>query len=311
MTTTQDFEIFARVARTGNMSAAGREMSLSPAVISKRVSLLEERLGARLFHRTTRQLSLTDVGQGYYRRVVDILNLIDEAQDFIARRNGRPRGPLRVTAPGLAARKLLAPHIDAFGKSFPEIELELRTNEEPVDVIGDGLDLAIVVGDEPGPVLESTRLARTERVICAAPSYLEAHGEPRTLRELESHVCLFRAGQNMWRLAGPEGQRSIKVGGNLNTNASLIVHEALLAGLGIAHPYLWEVREEIDSGRLVRLFKTYRSGAEHGIYAAFPSRVYLPAKIDSFIRFFREQLGERSATAPAPRRETLEAVPGN
>ncbi|HUS97025.1 MAG TPA: LysR family transcriptional regulator, partial [Hyphomicrobiaceae bacterium] len=123
MTAISDLDIFARVARTGNMSAAGREMGLSPAVVSKRVSLLEEKLGARLFQRTTRHLTLTETGEGFFRRVIDILSLVEEAQDFVSRRNTKPRGVLKVSAPTSFSRAHIAPYLSEFLNRYPEIEL--------------------------------------------------------------------------------------------------------------------------------------------------------------------------------------------
>ena len=130
MTAITDLDIFARVARTGNMSAAGREMGLSPAVVSKRVSLLEEELGARLFQRTTRQLTLTETGEGYYKRVVDILNLVEEAEDFVSRRNTKARGLLKVTAPTSFSRQHIAPYLSDFLGKYPEIELDFHLTDD-------------------------------------------------------------------------------------------------------------------------------------------------------------------------------------
>src|SRR5215470_7061918 len=143
MTAISDLDIFSRVARTGNMSAAGREMGLSPAVVSKRISLLEERLGARLFQRTTRQLTLTETGAGYFKRVVDILSLCEEAEDFVSCRNTMPRGLLKITMPTTFGRLHIAPYLGKFLASYPDIELDAHLTDRLVDIIREGFDLAI------------------------------------------------------------------------------------------------------------------------------------------------------------------------
>ena len=147
MTAISDLEIFARVARTGNMSAAGREMGLSPAVVSKRVSQLEERLGARLFQRTTRQLTLTETGAGYFKRVVDILSLCEEAEDFVSRRNTKPRGLLKISIPTTFSRLHIAPYLGKFLANYPDIELDAHLTDRFVDIIREGFDLAIRIGE--------------------------------------------------------------------------------------------------------------------------------------------------------------------
>ena len=147
MTAISDLDIFARVARTGNMSAAGREMGLSPAVVSKRISLLEDRLGARLFQRTTRQLTLTETGEGYFKRVVDILSLVEEAEDYVSRRNTKPRGTLKVSVPTSFCRLHIAPHLPAFLARYPDIELDIHMSDHYVDIIREGFDVAIRIGE--------------------------------------------------------------------------------------------------------------------------------------------------------------------
>lgn len=215
------------------MSAAGREMGLSPAVVSKRISLLEDRLGARLFQRTTRQLTLTETGEGYFKRVVDILNLIEEAEDYVSRGNAKPRGLLKVTAPTSFTRLLVLPHIPAFLARYPEIELDLQLSDAFVDIIRDGYDLAIRAGELQDSSLFARKIAPETRVLCAAPEYLERHGTPRSILELERHNCLSPGGGDLWRLEGPGGIRQIRGRSALKTNSADFVRDALLLGLGV------------------------------------------------------------------------------
>jgi DNA-binding transcriptional LysR family regulator len=291
MTAISDLEIFARVARTGNMSAAGREMGISPAVVSKRISLLEDRLGARLFQRTTRQLTLTETGEGYFKRVVDVLNLIEEAEDFVTRGNAKPRGLLKVTAPTSFTRTLLLPHLPDFLTRYPEIELDLQLSEAYIDIIRDGFDLAIRVGELPDSSLFAKKIANETRILCAAPTYLAQHGIPRSPIELERHTCLSPGGIDSWRLEGPEGQRQVRVRGQLRTNSADLVRDAIVHGLGIGLRPVWDVHRELAAGALRVILPDWKGPAANGIYAVYPSREFMPEKVTVFIDWLASVFG--------------------
>ncbi|MEZ5849382.1 MAG: LysR family transcriptional regulator [Hyphomicrobiaceae bacterium] len=283
MTSITDLEIFARVARTGNMSAAGREMGLSPAVVSKRVSLLEERLNTRLFQRTTRQLTLTETGEGYFKRVVDILSLIDEAEDFVNRRNTKPRGILKVTSPTSFSRLHIAPYLPAFLERFPEIEVDFHLTDNFVDIIRDGFDLAIRIGELQDSSLVQRKLAADTRVICASPKYLEDAGEPQTLADLDEHNCLSAGAQDLWRLQGPDGQHQLRVRGNIRSNSFEFMREAILAGMGLGLRSTWDIGPELKSGALKVVLPQYRGSDSVAIYAVYPCRDFMPEKVNVFI----------------------------
>ena len=288
MTAISDLDIFARVARTANMSAAGREMGLSPAVVSKRISLLEERLGARLFQRTTRHLTLTETGEGYFKRVVDILSLIEEAEDFVSRRNTRPRGVLKVTAPTAFSRLHIAPHLPEFLSRFADIELEMHLTDNFVDIIRDGFDVAIRIGELRDSSLVARKLAADTRVLCASPKYLADAGTPKSLTDLESHNCLLAGAQDVWRLEGPEGQVQARVRGNIRSNSGEFIRHALLSGLGIALRSTWDVGAELQAGELQVVLPKYRGSSAVGIFAVYPCREFMPNKVNVFIEFLNE-----------------------
>ena len=250
MTAISDLDIFARVARTGNMSMAGREMGLSPAVVSKRISLLEDRLGARLFQRTTRQLTLTETGEGYFKRVVDILSLVEEAEDYVSRRNVKPRGTLKISAPTSFSRLHITPHLPAFLSRYPEIEIDMQLTDNFVDIIREGFDLAIRIGELEDSSLVARKLAKENRVLCAAPKYLESAGTPKTLEDLDAHNCLLAGAQDEWRLDGPNGPHELRVKGNIRSNSADFIRSALIQGLGIACRATWDVGPELASGAL-------------------------------------------------------------
>ena len=285
MTAISDLEIFAQVARTGNMSRAGRDMGLSPAVVSKRISLLEERLGARLFQRTTRQLTLTETGEGYFKRVVDILSLIDEAEDFVSRRNTKPRGQLKVTAPTSFSRLHIAPYLPDFLTQYPEIELDFHLTDNFSDIIREGFDLAIRIGELQDSSLVAKKLAPDKRVICAAPAYLAKNGIPETPADLEFHNCLSAGAQDYWRLDGPDGSSQLKLKGNIRSNSSEFVRQALLAGLRLGLRSTWDVGPELASGALQVVMPQYRGSDNVSIYAVYPCRDFMPAKVSVFIEF--------------------------
>jgi len=292
VTAISDLEIFARVARTGNMSAAGREMGLSPAVVSKRVSQLEERLGARLFQRTTRHLTLTETGAGYFKRVVDILSLCEEAEDFVSRRNTKPRGLLKITMPTTFSRLHIAPYLGAFLSRYPDIELDVQATDNFIDIIREGFDLAIRIGELEDSSLVARKIAPDNRVICAAPAYLAKNGTPTTLADLDLHNCLSAGAQDVWRLEGPEGERHVRTNGNLRSNSGEIIREALRAGLGLGLRSIWDLGPELKTGELKVVLPQYRGSSNVAIYAVYPCREFMPAKVNVFIEFLAEIYGQ-------------------
>ncbi len=299
VTAISDLDIFARVARTGNMSMAGREMGLSPAVVSKRISLLEERLGARLFQRTTRQLTLTETGEGYFRRVVDILSLCEEAEDYVSRRNTKPRGSLKISAPTSFNRLHIAPHLPDFLARYPDIEIDMQLTDTFVDIIREGYDLAIRIGELEDSSLVARKLCNERRVISAAPSYLTRAGTPRTLADLNSHNCLIAGAQDLWRLDGPDGPHELRVKGNMRSNSAEFVRAGLMQGLGLALRAIWDIGPELSRGELVVVLPEYQGSAKNAIYAIYPCREFMPAKVTAFIDFFAEIL-ERDISHARP-----------
>ena len=292
MTAITDLEIFARVARTGNMSAAGREMSLSPAVVSKRISLLEERLGARLFQRTTRQLTLTETGEGYYKRVVDIIALFEEAEDFVSRRNTSPRGQLKVAAPTSFARLHISPHLPEFIERYPDIELDFQLNDDFVDIIRDGFDVAIRIGELADSSLVARKIATDDRVMCASPKYLQENPAPKTLADLEHHNCLLAGAQDCWRMKDKDGkEHQVRVQGNIRSNSAEFIREALLLGLGLGFRSTWDIAAELERGDLQIVMPDYTGSSHFAVHAVYPCREFLPAKVHAFIDYLNEVYG--------------------
>jgi DNA-binding transcriptional LysR family regulator len=201
-----DLEIFARVVSAGSMSAAGRELGLSPAVVSKRLRRLEDRLGTRLMQRTTRQISLTEAGQGFYERVVAILAGIEEAEAFVSRRSALAHGVLKVSAPTSFGRMHIAPHINAFMQANPDLGVNLMLHDEFVDIVGDGYDLAIRIAELSDSSLVARKLAPVRRILVASPDYLKRQGTPQGIEDLDRHICLAPHNNDAWKLEGPRAR---------------------------------------------------------------------------------------------------------
>lgn len=285
-----DLDIFSRVATTGSMSQAARDLGMSPPVISKRIKRLEERLGTRLLQRTTRQIALTDAGRGFHERVLAILASVEEAENWVAQRAMLARGPLRISAPTTFGRLHVAPHLVRFMERYPEISLDLSLSDSFVDVVGDGFDVALRIADLADTSLVARRLAPNHRVLCATPDYLEKHGAPASLPDLTRHRLLVHNADH-WRLEGPEGVVTVPVASAIATNSSEVIREAVIAGLGIALRSTWDVGPELRSNKLKIVLPRYRASHRVGIYAVYPSRRHLPQRTRVFIDFLLELYG--------------------
>lgn len=288
-----DLQIFAGVVAAGSMSAAGRALGLSPAVISKRIRRLEQRLGTLLFQRTTRQLALTEAGQGFHERVVAILSSIEEAEAFVSRKSAIAQGTLKISAPTTFGRLHVAPYLGRFMERNRGLTLNLVLSDEFVDVIADGFDVAIRIGALADSSLVVKRLAPNHRLLCAAPSYLERNGTPERLSDLEAHVCLAAAHQDPWRLDGPDGEVAVHASGAIQTNSSEVVRELCLAGVGIALRSTWDVGPELSAGGLKVVLPKYRGSRHVAVHAVYPSRRFLPAKVRLFIDFLAGLFGPK------------------
>lgn len=286
-----DMEIFARVVATGNMSAAARDLGLSPAVISKRLSRLEERLGTRLLQRTTRQVAMTEAGQGYHQRILAILASIEEAESFVTRRSSDARGTLKISAPTTFGRMHIAPYLGPFMRRNPELTVNMVLSDEMVDIVGESYDLAIRIAELSDSSLVAKRLAPVRRILVASPRYLEEYGTPNMIEDLDHHICLSPHNNEPWRLEGPEGPVTLRPVGPIQTNSSEVIREAVLGGLGIAQRSTWDIGPELAQGQLVHILPQYAASSNLAIHAVYPSRQFLPAKTRFFIDYLASLYG--------------------
>jgi DNA-binding transcriptional LysR family regulator len=291
MTDLLDYEIFTRVIKAGSLSAAARELHSTPAMISKRLTRLEDRLGVKLLHRTTRRLTPTEVGQSFYERVVAVLAAVADAESLAAIDNDRPRGLLRVSLPTSFGRLHVAPKLKSFLDTYPDLRLQVDLDDGYVDLAAGGFDVAVRIGTLPDSTLIARRLAPNRRVLCASPVYLEKFGTPRELEDLDQHRLLAAEPQTAWRFEGPGGPVTYKPQSSLQTNSSELVREAVLTGLGIAFRSTWDVASELKAGTLRRVLPMLHGAADVNIYAVYAGRRLVPPKVRAFVDYFANAFG--------------------
>ncbi len=289
----QEMAVFARVVGAGSLSAAARELGLSPALVSRRLAALETRLGVRLINRTTRSLHLTDDGATYYEACARVLADIEEADATVSAGRVEPRGALRVALPASFGLQHIAPLVPRFAERYPQIQLALSLSDRTVNLIEEGFDLAVRIAHLEDSSLTARKLAPNRRVVCASPAYLKRHGAPQTPQELTQHNCLTTTDFAMnWDYKGPDGKPgSVRVTGRYACDSWEVLREWARAGLGIALKSTWDVHRLLSDGSLVEVCPGYTFHSDVAIYAVYPSRRFLPAKTRVFIEFLAESFG--------------------
>ncbi|MGF6601253.1 DNA-binding transcriptional LysR family regulator [Paraburkholderia sp. GAS448] len=287
-----DVALFVRAAQLANVSAAGREFGLSAAVASARIASLERLLGARLLHRTTRRISLTQDGEVFMTRAVALLEAADAARGAVGRAQATPQGRLRVSMPSSFGRQHVSPVIAEFLRRYPGVAVDLRLSDHLVDLVDAGIDVAIRVGALKDSSLVARRLAVNRRVICCSPAYLAARGAPQHPMDLVDHECIILSEQRDWGFVTPAGPVSVRVDGRLVTDNGEVIRDALLAGFGIALKSTWDVAPYLRSGQLVTVLDSYALAETVAIWAVYPSRAFVPPKTVAFIDFLAAHFGD-------------------
>jgi DNA-binding transcriptional LysR family regulator len=311
----QEITVFAKIVGTGSLSAAARDLGMSPAVVSRRLAALEARLGVRLVNRTTRSLHLTDEGAAYYETCSRVISDIEEADAAVSAGRADPRGILRVALPASFGHQHVAPLVPRFAERYPDVQLALSLSDRTVNVVEEGFDLAIRIADLADSSLAARKLAPNRRVVCASPAYLRRYGTPRTPEDLVKHNCLATDFAMNWDYRDPEGKPgSVRVAGRYACDNWEVLREWALAGLGVALKSTWDVRRHLEDGSLVSLLPGYTFATDVAIYAVYPHRRHLPAKTRAFIEFLAESFGpepywDRPAQRqPKPRIKARSAV---
>lgn len=294
----EDLRVFLTVVRKGGFAAAAEELGLSPAYVSKRIQILETTLGSRLLHRTSRRVALTDDGERVQRWAVRILDDVQQLQDELSDAHTAPRGRLHLCSSFGFGRNHVAPAISLLAEQYPELEIRLDVFDRVVDIVHEGFDLEIHVGDDIAGQHIGRRLVTNNRVLCASPDYLKRRGVPESLQDLQQHDCLVLKERDnafgIWQLQGPEGEASVRVSGPLSSNSGEIVLQWALDGRGVLLRSMWDVKPLLDQGRLVQVLADYRQSAD--VWAVYPMRLANSGKLRVCVEFLQAHLRQLSTS---------------
>jgi len=293
----EDIQIFVRVAELGNLSAAGRELRHSAAVVSNRIARLEERLGVRLLNRTTRRVNLTTEGDVYYRHCLRILSEMQEAENAIANQKNTTRGPVTLTCPVAFGNKYVAPIIPKFVEKNPDVQIRLHLSDRLLDLLQDKVDLAIRIAELKESSLIVRKLASNKRMLVASPDYLQKNGTPKVPADLMNHNCLLLrfpgSRQYQWTLTGPgadDAPATLAVSGSMDSDNGEVLTRWCLDGHGISLKSHWEVGDYIRDGRLKVVLPDYQPPS-HAVYTLYPENRYLPTRVRAFVDFLVSEFG--------------------
>ncbi|SCU74417.1 HTH-type transcriptional regulator DmlR [Cupriavidus necator] len=290
----RDLRLFCTVARRASFIAAANETGISPAHVSKRIAMLEAMLGARLFHRTTRRVSVTAEGESAFAWAQKILEDVDGMLEAVGATGGEPRGLLRIATSVRLGRRHVAPVLSLLRQQHPGLEVWLELLDRRVDLIGESFDLDIRVGEVEEPHLIASKIASGSRVLCAAPAYLARRGMPEHPAELPRHDCLLLRERDqafgVWRLQGPDGWETVKVTGPMASNHSDVTHQWALEGFGIIMASVWDVAPSVRAGELVRVLPDWQQPAD--IWAVTSARASASVRMRVCLEFLKAQLSQ-------------------
>jgi LysR family transcriptional activator of dmlA len=296
---TSDLAFFVAVAKAGSLTAAARKLDLTTAAASKRLSALENHLGVRLLNRTTRRVSLTHEGEVYFENAQRIVEDIEALEARLSSSRAEPKGLLRVNAPLGFGRSYIAPLISEFAKRHKAVEVQLTLTDRPLVMADEAIDIGIRFGDVPDSRLVARRIAANRRLICASPTYLSKHGRPETPDDLAKHTCIVlrqnETGQGLWKFTRGNKSFAVKVRGVLSSNDGEVVLKWSLDGHGVVMRAEWDIAKYVRSGRLELLLQDYALPPAD-IYAVYPERHNLSAKVGAFIDFLIERFGKQRTT---------------
>jgi len=287
----KQIEAFVDVVEKGSMARAALEQNITPVMLGRRIDALEKRLGVKLMHRTTRHLTLTEQGAVYLDHCRKLLEELGQAERMIAEGRHKATGHLIVSTPAAFGRKHVAPHAPAFLAANPEVKISFNLTDRVVDLVREGYDVGIRIGGAIDPNFVAVKLATNRRVVCGTPDYLERHGIPRTLEDLQKHNCLsfnLQGGQQRgWYFQKNGKPVTIRADGNLDCNDGELLHRWAMEGLGLAWRSTWEIQSQLAEGSLITVLDDYAL-PQYDIMAVYPQQRHLPAKIRFFIDYLKE-----------------------
>jgi DNA-binding transcriptional LysR family regulator len=290
----KEITTFMEVARCGSLSGAARDEGVTPAMVGRRIDQLEARLNVKLFRRSTRAVTLTDEGAHFLEDAQRIVQELERAEERMAQGNASVSGRLGVSAPTAFGRQHVAPHLPRLMDLHPQLAVTLHLSERLVDMRNERIDVAIRIADLRNADLVAVKLAENRRVVCASPTYLKRMGTPSRLEDLKDHDCLLTATEDgiadTWHFQEGHSPRSIKVSGRMHCNDGAMLTDWARAGIGLAWRSTWEVAEDVKNGRLVTVLDGFSSRGNN-IFAVFPERRHLPAKVRAFIEHLKMSYG--------------------
>ena len=291
-----EMEAFTRVVELGGFTDAARKVGLSKSAVSKHVAALETRLGARLLNRTTRRVSPTEIGLAYYDKAIGVLSAAADADAMATTMQGAPTGELKISAPLTFGLRFVSPALASFLKKYPDVAARLEFDDRTVELVSEGFDVAIRIGDLPDSSLKARKLAETDLNLVASPDYLAKFGAPTSLEDLSKHELMHYSNLssgNHWRLRSGSGEeRLVRSGGRLTINNGEALVQAALDGVGICHSPNFICRDNLADGSLIEVLPDHRP-PPLGIYAVYPSGRFPQPKLRVFIGHLAESLKGR------------------
>ena len=287
--------VFTAVVDAGSFARAAEKLELSRGMTSRYVAQVEAHLGVRLLNRTTRRLSLTEAGNDYYQRATQVLALVEEAEQAASHEAAEPRGTLRINASVAFGARHMGTLISAYLRRYPEVRVDLTLNDRIVDLVEEGFDVAVRIARRIDPGLVARRIAPARMIACASPAYLRQSGAPKTPADLVRHNCLtyaYAGAQNEWRFTRGKREQTVKVGGTLHANNGDILSRAAADGLGVTVQPTFLIDGLFREKKLMRVLEGWEADSLT-IFAVYPSRQFLPAKVRSFIDFMLEHFGDK------------------
>ncbi|MEQ8708613.1 MAG: LysR family transcriptional regulator [Rhodospirillales bacterium] len=289
-----DLAFFALLARRESFTSTGQELGLSASAVSRRLARLEDRLGVRLLNRTTRRVSLTSEGETYLREASRILGDIESLEQKVAGARETPKGLLRINSTLRFGRTRIAPAVAGYRQLYPDVEVQLILTDTPLNLVSEGIDVGIRFGAPPDSRMVMRLLARNRRYLCAAPAYLQRHGTPAALGDLQKHNCIVlrqdHGAYDLWRFDDQNGEmQTARVTGNLSTNDGEVALDWVLGGHGIMLRSEWDIARHVREGRLSIVLPDFRQTAH--ISATYPERNNLSARVRTFIDHLAKNLG--------------------
>lgn len=292
MSKLEDMAILVHVVEAGSFTRAADQLNSTKSMVSRRLSELEKRLGVRLFNRTTRRLSLTEAGQAFYEHSRKIISEVEELEESMGGKVGEPHGRLRVSAPTSFVDEI-SPAILEFAQRYPQLQVDLHLSDQHLDIVSEGFDLALRLGQLKDSTLVARRLAPCNFAVCASPGYIKIHGEPATPEDIMQHECVLYGNMpvsEVWQFIVDGNSFVPEVHGRITMNVGKAIVGAVVAGMGLGMLPTFVVSSALRNGSLVQVLKGYKV-MEHGLYALYPSNRYLPARVRMFVDFLIERFG--------------------